>query len=104
MIVKKQVFSPKVRETSVCIVYNCHALIDLDIMCYLVFVTVDIEITIFPTCQIHPIFMLSIADCLLAVLWTVGGSLWLYNGVTTSEESERVGCFTVLLMTVVSLH
>ena len=46
--------------------------------------------------------MLSIADCLLAVLWTVGGTLWLYNGVTTSEESQRVGCFTVLLMTVVS--
>ena len=46
--------------------------------------------------------MLSIADCLLAVLWTVGGSLWLYNGVTTSLDAERVGCFTVLLMTVVS--
>lgn len=46
--------------------------------------------------------MLSIADSLLALLWTTGGSLWLYNGVTTSEGAERVGCFTVLLMTVVS--
>ena len=54
------------------------------------------------THQIHPIFMLSIADSLLALLWTTGGSLWLYNGVTTSQDAERVGCFTVLLMTVVS--
>jgi len=30
-----------------------------------------------PVCQIHPIFMLSIADFLLAALWTAGGSIWL---------------------------
>ncbi len=48
--------------------------------------------------QIHPIFMLSIADCLLSLTWIVGGALWLLGGV---RYSERVACFTVTLCTVV---
>ena len=47
--------------------------------------------------------MLSIADCLLAILWIVGGAMWL-QGSTSNVNAERVGCFTVLLMTVVSLQ
>ena len=49
--------------------------------------------------QVHPIFVLSIADGMLAVLWVVGGALWLKGGVSQS----RVGCFAVSLMTVVSM-
>lgn len=49
--------------------------------------------------QIHPIFMLSIADFMLAVLWGVGGIMWL---VEMSTHFDRDGCFAVLLATVVS--
>ena len=48
--------------------------------------------------QVHPIFVLSIADGMLAVLWVMGGALWLRGGVS----QNRVGCFAVSLMTVVS--
>ena len=49
--------------------------------------------------QVHPIFVLSIADGMLAVLWVMGGALWLRGGVS----QNRVGCFAVSLMTVVSV-
>jgi len=51
--------------------------------------------------QIHTIFMLSIADLLLAVMWVVGGAMWMSGGIDHTNHN-RVGCFTVLLMTVVS--
>ena len=51
--------------------------------------------------QVHPIFMLSIADFLLATLWTVGGGLWL-EGSFVRSGSDRDGCFAILLATVVS--
>lgn len=46
--------------------------------------------------QIHPIFMLSIADLLLSILWMIGGGVWL-KGI-----EERVWCFAISLPTVVS--
>ncbi len=48
--------------------------------------------------QVHPIFMLSIADFILGILWTVGGGLWLSEGY----HRYRNGCFAILLTTVVS--
>jgi hypothetical protein len=51
--------------------------------------------------QIHTIFMLSIADLVLAVMWVVGGGMWLSGG-TDHVHYSRVGCFTVLLITMVS--
>ena len=42
--------------------------------------------------------MLSIADFMLAILWGVGGVLWLIQG---SVDFGRGGCFAVLLTTVV---
>ena len=51
--------------------------------------------------QVHPIFVLSIADFMLAMLWVFGGGLWLRRDVNMS----RVWCFSASLMTVVStLH
>ena len=46
--------------------------------------------------QVHPIFVLSIADCMLAVLWVVGGALWLMG-----VSHNQVWCFAVTLLTVV---
>lgn len=46
--------------------------------------------------------MLSIADFFLAMLWTVGGGLWL-EGSFARSGSDRDGCFAILLATVVSL-
>jgi len=46
--------------------------------------------------KVHPIFVLSIADCILALLWVVGGTLW-FRGVSHG----RVWCFVVTLMTVI---
>ncbi len=78
VIIKKQVFSPKV--------HNGEIVLNLVIHSFISFF------------QIHPIFMLSIADCLLSLTWIVGGALWLLGGV---RYSERVACFTVTLCTVV---
>lgn len=47
--------------------------------------------------QIHPIFQLAFADCLLSFLWIIGGALWL------RDDHNRVGCLVVALLTVVSL-
>ncbi len=48
--------------------------------------------------QVHPIFVLSIADLMLAFLWVIGGVLWL-----TSVSNHLVWCFMATLMTVVSV-
>ena len=51
--------------------------------------------------DIHPIFMLSLADCGLAVLWIIGSSLWLGN--LSHDGFNRVFCYPVTLLTGVSL-
>lgn len=48
------------------------------------------------TVQVHPIFALSVADLILALLWMVGGTLWLRHA------PSRSWCFAVSLPTVVS--
>ena len=53
--------------------------------------------------QVHPIFMLSIADLLLAVMWVVGGAVWLSGGLE-GDHYNRVGCFSILLITIVSWY
>lgn len=45
--------------------------------------------------------MLSIADFFLAVMWVVGSILWMSGGIYGNDRN-RVGCFTVNLITVVS--
>ena len=47
--------------------------------------------------QVHPIFVLSLADLLLALLWVVGAILW-FRGAPTKEW-----CFAASLPTVVSI-
>ena len=53
--------------------------------------------------KIHPIFMLSIADFSLAVLWAVGGGIWFSGGSGGKAlyNLDKDGCFAVLLATVV---
>lgn len=50
--------------------------------------------------KIHTIFVLAIADLLLAVMWVVGGGVWLSGGINHADHT-RVGCFTILLVTVI---
>ena len=51
--------------------------------------------------QVHPIFVLSIVDTLLSILWMCGAVVWLKGGVR-NPHNLRVGCYTITLMTVVS--
>ena len=51
--------------------------------------------------QVHPIFVLSIVDTLLSILWMCGAVVWLKGGVR-KHRNLRVGCFTITCMTVVS--
>ena len=51
--------------------------------------------------QVHPIFVLSIVDTLLSLLWISGSIVWLEGGAGDQSHS-RVGCFTITLMTVVA--
>ena len=46
--------------------------------------------------QVHPIVSIAAADLCLAVLWIVGGAMWL-RGI-----GDRQWCFAVSLFTVVS--
>ena len=49
------------------------------------------------TClQVHPIFMLSVADLLLSILWTLGGGAWL------RRLGDRVWCYAISLPTIAS--
>jgi hypothetical protein len=48
--------------------------------------------------KVHPIFVLSIADAMLSLLYIVGSSLWLRSD---STATSRGWCFFVTLPTVV---
>ena len=50
--------------------------------------------------QVHPIFVLSIVDTLLGVLWVSGSIVWLRGGLA-HHENLRVGCFALNIPTVV---
>ena len=53
--------------------------------------------------QVHPIFVLSIADMMLSVLWISGSVVWLRQERNDEKPHKHlVGCFTITLMTVVS--
>ena len=58
-----------------------------------------LQFTLVPSCmQVHPIFMLSVADLLLSFLWIIGGGAWL------RRLSDRVWCYAISLPTIVSLR
>ena len=46
--------------------------------------------------QVHPIFVLSVADLLLSFLWIIGGGAWL------RRLGDRVWCYAISLPTIVS--
>ena len=52
--------------------------------------------------QVHPIFVLAIVDAMLSLLWISGSVVWLRGG-DRGPNHPRVGCFTINLMTVVSV-
>ena len=51
--------------------------------------------------QIHPIFMLSIVDTLLSVLWISGALVWLAGEGFQHYDHLRVGCFAITCFTAV---
>ena len=52
----------------------------------------------YPPTQVHPIFVLSVADAMLALLYILGGIVWLRR---EANVSSRVWCFSAALPTVV---
>ncbi|CAI8027918.1 hypothetical protein GBAR_LOCUS15900 [Geodia barretti] len=50
--------------------------------------------------KVHPIFVLSVADTLLSVLWISGAVLWLTGGLS-GYNKPRVRCFSIYCMTVI---
>lgn len=48
--------------------------------------------------EVHPIFMLSLADCMLAALWIAGSIMW-YVG---ESSYQNVWCYAITLITTVS--
>ncbi|CAI8021527.1 hypothetical protein GBAR_LOCUS12752, partial [Geodia barretti] len=49
--------------------------------------------------KVHPIFVLSIVDVMLSLLWMSGSVLWLTGGAA-KQNSSRVGCFAISLTTI----
>ena len=52
--------------------------------------------------QVHPLFVLSIVDTMLSIMWISGAAVWLHN--QGNLYGQRVGCFAINLTTVVSLY
>lgn len=50
--------------------------------------------------DVHPIFMLSLADCILASLWIAGGFIWLADPGVVDER----WCYTVTVLTTVNQY
>ena len=48
--------------------------------------------------EVHPIFMIALADCMLAVQWIAGAALWL----SKPEMYSHTWCYAITLMTAVS--
>lgn len=48
--------------------------------------------------DVHPIFMLALADCMLSLLWMSGSAVWLSH----HDSYKHVWCYAVTLMTAVS--
>ena len=44
--------------------------------------------------EVHPIFMLSFADCILDVMWIVGSGLW-----WAVRDESNLACFTMTILT-----
>ncbi|CAI8027048.1 hypothetical protein GBAR_LOCUS15487 [Geodia barretti] len=51
--------------------------------------------------KVHPIFVLSIVDTLLSILWITGALVWLKGDGLSAYQNFRVGCFTINCMTVI---
>jgi hypothetical protein len=51
--------------------------------------------------KVHPIFVLSIVDTLLSILWITGALMWLKGDGLSAYQNFRVGCFTINCMTVI---
>ena len=74
-ICKRQIFSSKVRVIH-------FSLLTLEVLETIV--------------QVHPIFVLSVADLFLSALWMIGSGAWL------GSLKQRVWCYAVSLPTIVS--
>ena len=44
--------------------------------------------------EVHPIFMLSFADCILDVMWIVGSGLW-----WAIRDKSNVACYSMTILT-----
>ena len=57
--------------------------------------------------QVHPLFMLSVADFILSILWMIGGIVWLSpgeGGWASSESESHAGmCYVLAIATTVSM-
>ena len=55
--------------------------------------------------QVHPLFILSVADFILAILWLIGGVVWLNpdsNGWATNASDPHTGmCYVLAISTTV---
>ena len=55
--------------------------------------------------QVHPLFILSVADFILAILWLIGGVVWLTpdsDGWATPESNTHTGmCYVLAVATTV---
>ena len=60
-----------------------------------------------PPSQVHPLFMLSVADFILSILWMIGGIVWLSpgeGGWASSESDSHAGmCYVLAIATTVSV-
>ena len=61
-----------------------------------------------PLCrpQIHPLFILSVSDFILAILWMIGGIVWLNPGekgwATEGSDPHTGMCYVLAVATTVS--
>ena len=59
-----------------------------------------------PTPQVHPLFILSVSDFILAILWMIGGIVWLTPGehgwASEGSDPHTGMCYVLAVATTVS--
>ena len=89
------------------VVFNCLFVLVLNLFCFGFFCRMlgacSIIVSSLIRCRlaksdVHPIFMVSLADCMLAALWIAGSAMW-YSG---RDTYQNVWCYAVTLTTSVT--
>lgn len=72
-----------------------YSAVQKSVVLHSLFVEVDNCLLFPPSLQVHPIFVISVADCFLGISWVLGGAFWI------DRIEDRSWCYLSSLLNVV---